>query len=767
MNPVKASLRYPMVTTILTALAVGVGVNALLTMPRTEDPSITIRRGLVLAAYPGATSEQVEKEVIQKLEEHIFKFPEVRKEKTESTSRPGLAFIEIELETTVNDAPAFWTKLRHEMNETRAMELPKGVIGPLVNSDFGETVAMLLAIHGPRYGYRELHDYTDRIKDELRAVRNVGKLATYGEQTEEIRITSSLDRLSQYFADPLRVIDALQQRNIIQSSGNLEAETAKVPMRTTGVFTSENQIRSLMVDVSRTGQPVYIRDFADVERRYQDPEFVVRYDGEPSVLLSIEMQKGKNIVQLGDQLADVFARLHTILPPDIHLDLIANQPAVVKERIASLGHEFLLAIGAVILVTIILLPLRVAVIAAVAIPVTICTSLGVLNAIGIQLHQVSIAAVIVVLGIVVDDAIVIADNYVDCLDRGIPRSDAAWQCVREVLVPVLTATLTIIASFLPMLILTGSVGEFIQALPVTVTVALSVSFLVAILLTPLLCRFFIRKGLHSHAPNAAETRQKITMLDRLQAGYNRTIVFFMRRKPLAVALGLVAVIAGGSLFALIPQQFFPSAERNQFVIDLWMPQGTRIDATNETMDRIERDLRAHNEVVHFASFVGQSAPRFYYNVNPQLPDEAYGQLIVNTRSEKATPALVAELGDRMARVAPEALVIVKELQQGMIMEAPVEVRISGYDIPTLQQFGAQVETDLRELPSTRNGAQRLFQRLLPGGRERQYRDRQPARYDQFAGLAIVGGGIQRRAGEHLLGGRPRREHRASARSAAS
>jgi multidrug efflux pump subunit AcrB/outer membrane protein TolC len=698
MNPVKASLHYPIVTLVLTTMVVGVGVNALLNMPRTEDPSITIRQGLVLAAYPGATSEQVEKEVTQKLEEHIFKFPEVRKQKTYSTSRPGLVFITVELEENVKDAQAFWGRLRHEMNETSAMELPKGVRGPLVDSDFGDTVAMLIAIHGRRYGYRQLHDYADRIKDELRTVRNVGKLATYGEQSEEIRVTSNLERLSQYFADPLRVIQALQQRNIVQSSGSLDAGTDKVPLRTTGLFTTEDQIRSVLVDVSKTGQPVYIRDFADVERRYQDPTFVVRYDGEPSVLLSIEMQKGKNIVQLGDQIAEVFSRVAAILPPDVQLDMVANQPAVVKERMTDLGREFLLAICAVILVTIILLPLRVAVIAAVAIPVTICTSLGVLNTIGVQLHQVSIAALIVVLGIVVDDAIVIADNYVDCLDRGIARSEAAWQCVREVLVPVITATLTIIASFLPLLILSGSVGEFIQALPVTVAVALSVSFLVAVLLTPLLCRFFIRQGLHDRASGPAESKRKTTMLDRLQTVYNRTIVFFMHRKPLAVALGLAGVIGGVSLYRLLPQQFFPSAERNQFVIDLWMPQGTRIEATQETMARVERRLRIQSEVAHFASFVGQSAPRFYYNVNPQLPDTAYGQIVVNTKSEKATPRLVAELRDSMTRVAPEALVIVKELQQGMIMEAPVEVRISGYDIATLQRLGNRVEDIVRQVP---------------------------------------------------------------------
>ncbi|HUP05230.1 MAG TPA: efflux RND transporter permease subunit, partial [Bryobacteraceae bacterium] len=699
MNPIQASLRYPVVTAVLTTMAAAVGMHALLTMPRTEDPSITIRQGLVLAAYPGATSEQVEQQVTRKLEEHIFKFPEVRKEKTYSTSRPGLATIKVELGESVKDTGEFWAKLRHEMNETAATELPAGVRGPLVNSDFGDTVAMLLAIHGKRYGYRELRDYVDRIQDELRGVGDIGKLAVYGEQSEQIWVTCSLDRLSQYFADPLRVMQSIEQRNIIQTTGNLDAGGEKIPFRASGAFRTEDQIRNVLVDVSRTGQPVYVRDFAAVERRYQDPSFVVRYDGEPSVLLSIEMQKGKNIVQLGDEIGQVFARLHRILPPDLQVDLIADQPAVVQTRMSDLGREFLLAIGAVILVTIVLLPLRVAVIAAVAIPITVVTSLGALNAIGVQLHQVSIAALIMVLGIVVDDAIVIADNYVDCLDRGVPRSQAAWQCVREVLVPVLTATLTIIASFLPLLILTGSVGEFIGALPVTVAVALSVSFLVAILVTPLLCRYLIRRGLHAHTAEEQAAPSKAGLLDRLQEAYGRQIAFYMRHKWLAVALGVGAVAGGVGMLQLVPRQFFPSAERNQFVIDVWMPREARIEATSEAMARIEQALAAHSAVAHYAAFVGQSAPRFYYNVSPQDPDPAYGQFVVNTKDEKSTPALVDELRTELARVTPEALVIVKELQQGMSMEAPVEVRISGYDIGQLRSIGGRVEDILRAVPS--------------------------------------------------------------------
>jgi len=700
MNPIKFSLRYPSVTLILTAMVVMVGIHAFLKMQRTEDPTITIRTGLVAAMYPGATSEQVEKQVTKTLEKHIFKFPEVRKEKTYSTSRPGLVIINVELEDNVKNSDQFWAKLRHEMNLVRNTELPSGVMGPVVDSDFGDTVAMLIAVRGKRYGYRELRDFADKIHDEMRTVRNVGKIVTYGTQGEEIWITGSLERMSQYFADPRQVINALTQRNVIQSAGHFEDVRSKIPIRTTGVFNTVNQVRNVLVDVSKDGHPVYIKDFANVERRYQDPTFMVRYDGDPCLLLSVEMQKGKNIVELGDQLEKVFERLKVLLPPDVQLDMVANQPEVVRERLTKLTHEFLLAIGSVILVTILLLPIRVAVIAALAIPVTLCGTLGAMDAIGLSLHQVSIAGLIMVLGIVVDDAIVITDNYVELLDRKVPLSEAAWRCATEILVPVLTATITIISSFLPLLILTGSVGEFIMALPITVAIALATSFIVAVMLTPMLCRFFIKKGLHEHGGEATNVKEKATLLDRLQGIYGMLINIFMKRKWLALTLGGCAFASGVMLFAFVPQQFFPSAERNQFVIDVWMPQGTRIEATDAVMSRIEKELASRKGVAHYAAFVGQSAPRFYYNVNPQQPDGAYGQFIVNTGSVADTDRLVKELRPSLAALAPEAMVIVKELQQGAQMEAPIEVRISGYDIAELKLLGGKVQEILASVSSS-------------------------------------------------------------------
>jgi multidrug efflux pump subunit AcrB/outer membrane protein TolC len=698
MNPIKASLRYPVVTLLLVAVLVSSGLWAVFKMPRQEDPTITIRTGIVLALYPGATSEQVEKQVTRTLEEHIFKFPEVRKEKTYSTSRPGLCVINVELEDNVKNSDVFWAKLRHEMAETKAQFLPQEVQGPLVNSDFGDTVAMLIAVHGSRYGHRELRDYVDRIEDELRGIRDVGKLARYGGQNEEIIVGTSLERMAQYSADPARVMLALRGRNIIESSGNLEADKTKVGLRATGSFTGIDQVRNLLVDVSRDGQPLYIRDFSSVERRYQDPVFITRFNGEPSEMISVEMQRGKNIVELGEQVSAAMARLRPLLPPDLKIDLVADQPTVVDERMHDMGREFTLAIVSVILVTLILLPMRVAVIAAVAIPVTISTTVGVMNLVGMQLHQVSIAALIVVLGIVVDDAIVIADNYVELLDHEVPVAEAAWRSASEMFVPVLTATLTIIASFLPLLILTGSSGEFICALPITVAIALSVSFIVAILVTPLLCRFFIKTGLHSQAPEEGK-KPKRTMLDRLQTVYNIAIAFFMKRKILAVAMGVFAFAMGLVLMRHVPTQFFPLAERNQCVIDVWMPEGTRIEATDEAMRRIEHNLGSRPEVTQYSSFVGQSAPRFYYNVNPQQPDGAYGQIIVKTKSAKITPEVVAKLRSELPYVVPEAQCIVKELQQGSQMEAPLEVRISGDNVEQLKSLAHQVEDIVRQQPA--------------------------------------------------------------------
>ena len=697
MNPVRASLRYPQVTIAITVILFAAGVYALLRMPRREDPKITIHTGIIAAIYPGATAEDVESQLTRKIEERLFRMAGVRKDKTFSTSRHGVVIVNVELENSVKDTDSFWSKLRLEMAQLKAAELPEGVRGPIVDSDFGDTVAVLIAVHGGHYEYRDLKDYAQRIETELRGIRAVSKIRRLGEQEEQIEITSSLERLSQYAVNPVKIMQALQGRNTVQFAGRVPTEQGKPPIDVQGTFQTEEQIRRVMIDVSQRGQPVYIGDIAEVHRLYKDPAQFARVDGQTALLLAVEMQEGNNIVDFGKQVRGTLDRTRLLLPPDLKTDLVADQPQVVSERIRSFIREFGIAIAAVILVTVILLPFRVAVVSAVAIPVTVAVTFAMLNAFGIELHQVSISALIVVLGMVVDDAIVIADNYVDLLDRGVPAQEAAWRSASELSVPVLTATLTIIGSFLPLLLLSGAVGEFIRALPLAVAFALGSSFVVAMLLTPLLCRFFIQKGMHADYDPAGRKKRR-SPLDYMQQIYNGTIVRAMRHKKFAIAGGAVAFLAGAAMLKFVPQQFFPLAERDQFVIDVWLPEGSRVEATGSAVRRVEAALRAQPDVTGYACFIGSSAPRFYYNVNPQLPAPNYAQVLVNTTSAERTPALVAGLRRQLPAAVPEAKLQVKELQQGQVMEAPVEVRVSGEDIAALRHAGEAIMQVLHRVP---------------------------------------------------------------------
>ena len=698
MNPVRASLRYPQVTIALTIMLVASGIYALVRMPRREDPKIHVREGIVAAFYPGASAAEVENEVTQKVEQRIFKIEGVRREKTYSTSMNGAMFINLNLEDNLQDTEKFWSKLRLDMAELKKTDLPDSVEGPVVDYDFGDTVAVLLAIHSDHYGYRELKDYAERIESVIRRIRAVSKVKRIGEQKEEVDVSSTLDRLSQYAVTPDQVTKALQGRNMVHYAGAVPTDRGKPPIQATGAFEAEGQIRHVMVDVTRTGQPVYIGDLATVKRVYNDPTQYARSRGERAILLSVEMQEGNNIVDFGKELRVSLNHLRPLLPPDLKIEFVADQPTVVATRIKDFIREFGIAIASVIIVTMLLLPFRVALVSAVAIPVTISATFGLLNAFGIELHQVSIAALIVVLGMVVDDAIVIADNYIELLDEGVPRPEAAWRSASELAIPVLTATATIICSFLPFLILSGATGEFIRALPLTVAIALSTSFIVGMLLTPMLSQFFIRQGLHSD--EAATKKKRRSPLEMMQSIYNQVLAVAMRWKTAAIAIGIIAIAVGAFVLHGLPERFFPFAERDQFVIDVWLPEGWKVEATQAAVARIEEALRHEKEVVNYTSFIGSSFPRFYYNVNPQLPDKNYAQLLVSTKSSEVTPKLVQALRPRLAEAAPEARVFLSELQQGPVQLAPVEIRLSGEDEHVLRYWGDRVLQQVRRTPGS-------------------------------------------------------------------
>ncbi|MEI6143695.1 MAG: efflux RND transporter permease subunit, partial [Mariniphaga sp.] len=412
---------------------------------------------------------------------------------------------------------------------------------------------------------------------------------------------------------------------------------------------------------------------------------------------ALQMNEGNNIVWFGKDVNQTIANVARQLPANVKMTTIVNQPKMVDDNISRFMHEFLIAIISVIIVILLMLPFRVAAVAATAIPMTIAITFALMRTFGIELHQVSLAALIVVLGMVVDDAIVVADNYVELLDKGMERWTAAWHSAFDLIVPILTATITIIASFMPMIILSGAMGEFIQDLPLTVTIALLSSFIVAMFLTPTLCFFFIKKGLHDHSAVTSTTKKRTSVLDYMQIGYDKTIDWCTKHSAITINGSLLTIVAALFLFNFgVRQRFMPFAERNQFVVELWMPTGTKLDKTQQAILRVENMVKKDKRVVSFATFAGMSAPRVYYNFSPEIPITNYAQILINTDSNRSTETLAGELSAKIDSLIPEGMPQVKLMQQGMPMPAPVEVRIYGDDISKMKEIGNQVKVIIKK-----------------------------------------------------------------------
>jgi len=699
MNFVQASLKNRQVTIPVLLMMFSLGVWSLLTMPRREDPRIIIPGGLVVAYYPGANALQVEEQVTNKIEEYLFQFEEVHKKKTFSVTSDGKVIVNVWLKDDVREPDIFWSKLRHEMLLAKALSLPLGVIGPVINSDFGDTETMIIGISGNQAGYREMTDQISKLEERLHMIPALSKIKKSADREEQISITFSSERLAQYDISLQQVVKIMQSQNNIGPTGNIETESTATSLYTDGYYISENEIREQMVGASRTGAVVRLGDVAEVKREYGEPSEVVSINGRRAVLLTIQMYESENVVKAGGEVNKVVSQFEKELPPGMELTVLVNQPDIVRRNISQFLREFFLAIIAVILVVFLLLPFPIAAVSATAIPMTISVTFALMHILGIELHQVSLATMIAVLGLVVDDAIIIADNYVELLDKGHDRWTASWKSATELVIPVLTATLTIIAAFLPLVILTGAIGDFIRALPLTVTIALSSSFLVAMVLTPILCHLFINKGLHDRL-NAGK-RSKSSFLDLMQKAYNRSIDWCLMHRKLTISGSLATIVLAALLLKYgVKQKFFPEAERDQFTVELWMPTGTKFETTHQAIVRIEDLIRNDERVRSYATFTGRSAPRFYYNYSPEIPSANYAQILINTKDKKATGSLYRELKDKVTLLVPEGLPNVKLMQQGQPQKAHIEVRISGDDMKTIKKTGDEIMRIIRNTPGS-------------------------------------------------------------------
>ena len=700
MNFVKQSLKYPQVTISVLLITFILGGYSLLEMPRREDAKIRVRVGQVIAFYPGANSLQVEEQVTKKLEQYLFQYEEVRKEKTTSTTRDGVVIINVWLNNNVENLDIFWSKLNHQLLVQKAVNLPPGVQGPIVNFEFGDTEALMIAIEMDNPDYSQLRDYAQKLEDGLRSIKAVSKIKRIGEQKEEIIISSKSSKLQQYGMSFATALMVLQSQNTIGPAGNLKTSDSQINLYTQGYYKTETEIADQIIGLAKTGEVVRLKDVANIKRQYKDPASKVIVNGRSTMLLAVQMHDGYNIVEFGKEVDSKLSDTVKLLPAGVKLTTIVNQPAMVAKNVGHFIREFILAIVAVILIILLLMPFRVAVVAAMAIPMTVAMTFAIMHALSIELQQVSLAALIVVLGMVVDDAVVVADNYVELLDKGVDSKTAAWKSATELIVPILTATITIIAAFMPMVFLSGMVREFIIALPLTVSIALASSFIVAMILTPILCLTFIKKGLHDSSDEISPDKKGKTLLGFMQFGYNNAITWCMTHSKVTILFCLATIPLAVILYQTIPQKFFPEAERNQFIVELWMPVGTTLEKTEHAILKIQNLINNDKRVVSYATFIGTGAPRFYYNFIPEPPGSNFAQILVNTHKDEEAKQLQKELNAIANNEVPEGQVQAKLMQQGTPAAASVEIRIVGDDIATLKSIGIKVKDILQKTQST-------------------------------------------------------------------
>ncbi len=703
MNLIKSSLKYPQVSLVTILLIFLAGFYSLMTMPRRSEPKITIREALVIALYPGATAQQVQEQVTQVIEDKLFTYSEVLKDETVSDTRDGLVVVTVNLQNWVKDPDEFWERLGQGLFELSEMGLPEGVIGPLVDSDFGDVVALLIAVESDRRTYSELKDFIDQIENNLRQIPALSKIDQLGYQAEEIEVAFDSEKLAQFDVDLQYLIEILKSQNTIKYSGYIESDQSKVSLFTTGLFSNIEEIEELIIGASPKGSLIRIKDIARVERKLEDPTSMIRVNGSNNklMLISLQMQAHYNIVDFGEEVDEVLSETKKMLPSDIKLTTINNQPLVVKDAVNDFMREFFIAVGAVILVIMILLPFNIALIASFSIPISIGMTFSVLNLFGFELQQVSLASLIVVLGMVVDNAVVIIDNYIGKLDEGLSRFEAAWRSATEFSIPLFSSTLAIIMAFLPLVwMLSGATGEFLFTLPITITIAMTCSLIVAFLLIPFFAYLFIKKGLIKKEPKK-KRKINFSMLGIIQYIFEHAISWAMKRRVAMIIISLVIILLSVFMMALPKQQFFPPAERNQFVIQLFEPFGTKFDFTYADVLKIEEVLSKDTNITAFASFTGTSAPRVYYSFSPVFPGESYAMFLVNTKSVKATRVLADYYENLLIDFLPNANIDVMQFQSGDPVTSPVEVRIFGNNIDELKSIGATVKEIFRNADGSR------------------------------------------------------------------
>lgn len=685
-------MHYRQIVILVTCCLVAFGIYSLPEMRKNEFPDFTIRQGMVVAAAPGNTVEEMVEQVTKPLENYIFSYKEVKKAKTFSTTRDGMVFIQVELNDELNNKDEFWSKFKHGISGFKA-QLPSNVLALQVMDDFGDTSALLITMESQDKTYRELGDYMDDLQDRLRGIDKIGRMTVSGMRKEQISVYLDNAKLSKYGLSDRTLAASLFAKGFVTTGGRVQNSQYVLPVHVAKSFNTVYDVREQIVYTDPTGHNVRLKDVANVVKEYPHADSYITNNGKKCILLSVEMKKGKNIVRMGEEINQVLEEFKQELPSEVSMYRITDQSRVVSDSVDNFLHELLIAIAAVIIVVMLLMPFRVALVAASTIPITIFISLGLFHAFGIELNTVTLAGLIVTLGMIVDNSIVIIDNYLEKLGEGMSHWHASIQSATHFFKSIFSATLAISITFFPFLfVVSGMIHDFLLSFPWSITLILGISLLVAMLLVPFMQFWFIRKPIRKE-------KKGFSFLDFLQRFYNKLLDLCFAHPYATITMGMASIVVGIFLMGKLPQKLMPIADRNQFALEIYLPTGTAVEKTAAVADSLEHVLRQDARVLSVTSFIGCSSPRFHTAYAPQLAGTNYAQFIVNTQGNKETLELLDEYAPKYTNAFPEALVRFKQLSYNQAIY-PVELRLSGSDLDSLKIVAEQYLSFLRGMPET-------------------------------------------------------------------
>ncbi|MCP5334368.1 MAG: efflux RND transporter permease subunit [Oceanospirillaceae bacterium] len=670
------------------------GVVAYGQLGQSENPKFTFRTMVVKVLWPGATAKEVEQQLTDKLEKKLQELPHL--EHLRSYSKQGESFIYVDLAgaTPPELMPQLWYQVRKKIGDLSG-QLPQGIVGPFFNDEFGDTFGSIYAFTSDGFTHAQVREYVKAIRHELLAVPAVNKVQLIGVVPEKIYMEWDNAKLSSLNISPAAIIQALQTQNSVLPAGVFETDNEKVYVRVSGEFTSVQSIENTLVDYR--GRSLRIGDIARVYAGYEDPaEQTMRFDGQDAIGLAISMQDGGDVIKLGKALDEAMARITEDLPLGIDVHQVSNQPRVVEDSIKEFVKVLIEAVVIVLLVSFFSLGFRTGLVVAISIPLVLAITFLLMKFFGIELQRISLGALIIALGLLVDDAMIAVEMMVIKLEQGWTRFKAATFAFESTAFPMLTGTLITAAGFLPVGAAKSAAGEYTFSLFAVVVIALLVSWVVAVIFTPYIGYKILPKFSHGHGDETHVYQTPFYQKLRSWVGW------CVENRKTVIAATVATFVLSVVCFKFVDKQFFPDSNRVELLVDLTLQNSASLEATREQALAFEKLLQNDEDIVNYTTYVGVGSSRFYLSLNQKLPNNNFSQIVIMTKDPKARERvrhrLISELDENFPLVRGR----VSRLENGPPIGYPVQFRISGRDIDEVKRQALAVADIVRLNPNTKD-----------------------------------------------------------------